>query len=378
MRKSTGCTRVLSYHSHLMDPVRIDVSTPSRAYSVTIGEGLLDRIGGLLDAIGAPARRFVVSSPLVWRLHGPQLARAVTLAEPILVPDGERFKQLSTVSRIYDALVRASADRASTIITFGGGVIGDMAGFAAASYLRGIALVHVPTTLLAQVDSAIGGKVGVNHPLGKNLIGAFYQPNAVVIDPPVLGTLPRREFRAGLYEVIKYGMTSSASLFDRVARDRKAIFARETASLLPIISESCRIKSEVVTADEREAGPRRILNFGHTAGHALEAVTRFRRFRHGEAVGYGMLVAAELAVARGALADRDRQALADLIASLGPLPPIADLSASAILEAMQHDKKIVAGTLHFVLPTAIGATAIVDDVKEAELRSALKKVGFGK
>ena len=359
-----------------MDPVRIDVATPSRAYSVTIGAGVLDGLDGALDAIGVPARRFVVSSPLVWRLHGAQFARAVGLAEPILIPDGERFKQLSAVSRVYDALVRASADRASTIVTFGGGVIGDMAGFAAASYLRGIALVHVPTTLLAQVDSAIGGKVGVNHPLGKNLIGAFYQPNAVIIDPLVIGTLPRREFRAGLYEVIKYGMTSSASLFERVARDRKAIFARETESLLPIVSESCRIKAAVVTADEREAGPRRILNFGHTAGHALEAVTRFRRFRHGEAVGYGMLVAAELAVARGALADADRQALAELIASLGPLPPIADLSATAILEAMQHDKKVVAGTLHFVLPTAIGATAIVDDVKEAELRRALKKVGF--
>jgi 3-dehydroquinate synthase len=361
-----------------MNPVRIDVSTPSRAYSVTIGDGTLDRIGAVLDQIGAPARRFVVSSPLVWRLHGPQLARAAGITEPILVPDGERFKQLSTVSRIYDALVRASADRASTIVTFGGGVIGDMAGFAAATYLRGIALVHIPTTLLAQVDSAIGGKVGVNHPLGKNLIGAFYQPRAVIIDPLVLGTLPRREFRAGLYEVIKYGMTSSAELFDRVARDRKAIFTRAADSLLPIIAESCRIKSEVVTADEQEAGLRRILNFGHTAGHAIEAVTRYRRFRHGEAVGYGMLVAAQLAVARGALADRDRQSLADLIASLGPLPPIADLSAAAILEAMQHDKKVVAGTLHFVLPTAVGATAIVDDVKEAELRNALKAVGFGK
>jgi 3-dehydroquinate synthase len=369
---------MLSYHSHLMDPVRIDVPTPSRAYSVTIGGGALNRVGRMLDEIGAPARRFVVSSPLVWRLHGLQLARAVALAEPILVPDGERFKQLQTVSRIYDALVRASADRAATIITLGGGVIGDMAGFAAATYLRGIALVHVPTTLLAQVDSAIGGKVGVNHPLGKNLIGAFYQPHAVVVDPLVLGTLPRRELRAGLYEVIKYGMTSSAPLFERIARERKAIFARSVDALMPIIAESCRIKGEVVTADEREAGPRRILNFGHTAGHALEAVTKYRRFRHGEAVGYGMLVAAELANARGALADRDRQALADLITSLGPLPPIADLSASAILEAMQHDKKIVAGRLHFVLPTAIGATTIVDDVKESELRAALKKVGFAK
>ena len=196
-----------------------------------------------------------------------------------------------------------------------------MAGFAAATYLRGIALVHVPTTLLAQVDSAIGGKVGVNHPLGKNLIGSFYQPHAVVIDPLVLATLPRREFRAGLYEVIKYGMTSSRSLFERVARERQAIFARTPDALTPIIAESCRIKASVVAADEREAGPRRILNFGHTAGHALEAVTKYRRFRHGEAVAYGMLVAAELARARGALADLDRQALADLIASLGPLPP---------------------------------------------------------
>ena len=359
-------------------PVRIDVPTPSRAYSVTIGDGALDRLAKTLDELGAPSRRFVVSSPLVWRMHGEQLTRAAGFGEPILVPDGERYKQLATVSRIYDALVRVNADRASTLVTFGGGVIGDMAGFAAATYLRGIALVHVPTTLLAQVDSAIGGKVGVNHPLGKNLIGSFYQPLAVVIDPLVLGTLARREFRAGLYEVIKYGMTSSRPLFDRVAAERKAIFARAPEALTAIIAESCRIKAAVVAADEREAGPRRILNFGHTAGHALEAVTKYRRFRHGEAVGYGMLVAAALATARGALADRDRQALADLVASLGPLPPVSDLSASQMLEAMQHDKKVVAGRLHFVLPTTIGATTIVDDVSEKELREALKQVGFAK
>jgi 3-dehydroquinate synthase len=359
-------------------PVRIAVATPSRAYSVTIGDGALDQLTKTLDELGAPSRRFVVSSPLVWRLHGAQMTRAVGSAEPILVPDGERYKQLATVSRIYDALVRVNADRASTLVTFGGGVIGDMAGFAAATYLRGIALVHVPTTLLAQVDSAIGGKVGVNHPLGKNLIGSFYQPLAVVIDPLVLGTLPRREFRAGLYEVIKYGMTSSRPLFDRVAAERKEIFARAPEALTAIIAESCRIKAAVVAEDEREAGPRRILNFGHTAGHALEAVTRYRRFRHGEAVGYGMLVAAALATARGALADGDRQALADLLASLGPLPPISDLAASQVLEAIQHDKKVVAGRLHFVLPTTIGATAIVDDVSEKELRAALKQVGFAK
>jgi 3-dehydroquinate synthase len=360
-----------------MDPVRIDVSTPSRSYRVTIENGALDRLARLINDVRLPERRFVVSSPLVWRFHGAQFGRTgVTSEQPILVPDGERFKHLATVSRIYDALTRVNADRATTLVTFGGGVIGDMAGFAAATYLRGVSLVHVPTTLLAQVDSAIGGKVGVNHTLGKNLIGSFYQPHAVVVDPVVLATLPRREFRAGLYEVIKYGMTSSASLFERVAKQRKEIFERTPAALTPIIAESCRIKADVVAADEREAGPRRILNFGHTAGHALEAVTKYRRYRHGEAVAYGMLVAAEIARGRGALAETDRQALADVIASLGPLPPIADLSTSQILEAMKHDKKMVAGRLHFVLPTTVGATTIVDDVTEREMRAALKQVGF--
>jgi 3-dehydroquinate synthase len=255
-------------------------------------------------------------------------------------------------------------------------VIGDLAGFAASTYLRGIALVHVPTTLLAQVDSAIGGKVGVNHPLGKNLIGSFHQPHAVVIDPSVLATLPRREFRAGLYEVVKYGMTSNASLFDRVRSDRGAIFAKDPDVLAAIIADSCRIKAAVVSADEREVGPRRILNFGHTAGHGLEAVTKYRRYRHGEAIAYGMLVAAALAVARGALGVHDQLALADLIASLGPLPPIADVSAADMLDAMKHDKKVIAGRLHFVLPTAIGATTVVDDVTEKEMKAALRKVGF--
>jgi 3-dehydroquinate synthase len=253
-----------------------------------------------------------------------------------------------------------------------------MAGFAAATYLRGVALVHVPTTLLAQVDSAIGGKVGVNHALGKNLIGAFYQPHAVVVDPSVLGTLPRREFRGGLYEVVKYGMTSSPSLFDRIARGRTAVFAKNPEILSAVIEESCRIKAAVVTADEREAGPRRILNFGHTVGHALESVTKYRRYRHGEAIAYGMLVAAALGAARGALAERDRKALADLIASLGPLPPVADIDTRQVLDAMRHDKKVVAGRLHFVLPTAVGATTIVDDIMEDELTHALVQMGFKK
>ncbi len=359
-----------------MDTARIEVRTPSRPYTVTFGDGVLVRLGSLLDELAAPKRRFVVSSPPIWKLHGSRVGVGVPDAEPILVPDGERSKTLQTVSRVYDALVRANADRASTLITFGGGVIGDLAGFAAATYLRGIALVHAPTTLLAQVDSAVGGKVGVNHPLGKNLIGAFYQPHAVVVDPSLLGTLPRREFRAGLYEVVKYGMTSSAPLFDRIRRERDAIFAKEPGVLTAIIAASCQIKADVVAADERESGLRRILNFGHTAGHALEAVTKYRRYRHGEAVAYGMLVAAELSAARGALARSDQAALADLIASLGPLPPIADVPASEIIESVKRDKKVVAGRLHFVLPTAVGATAIVDDVTETEIRAALRTVGF--
>jgi 3-dehydroquinate synthase len=359
-----------------MSATRIDVTTPSRSYTVLIEDGILDRVGALVDELKLPARRFVVSSPLVWRLHGARLARSARRVEPILISDGERSKQLPTVSRVYDALVKATADRSSTLITFGGGVIGDMAGYAASTYLRGIPLVHVPTTLLAQVDSSIGGKVGVNHPLGKNLIGSFFQPHAVLIDPSVLGTLPRREFRAGLYEVVKYGMTSSAALFDRIVHERKAIFDREPAALLPIIAESCRIKASVVSQDEKESGIRRILNFGHTAGHAVEAVTKYKRFRHGEAVAYGMLVAAQLSATRGALAETARKALADLVASLGPLPPISDLSSAQMLEAIRHDKKVVAGRLHFVLPTAIGAWAIVDDVTEKELKAAMMKVGF--
>jgi 3-dehydroquinate synthase len=359
-----------------MNTVRIDVSTPSRAYTVTLADGALELLGHTLTQLRLPERRFVVSSPLVWRLHGQRVSRALEISEPILIPDGERFKLLQTVSRVYEALIRANADRSSTLLTFGGGVIGDTAGFAAATYLRGVALVHVPTTLLAQVDSSIGGKVGVNHALGKNLIGSFYQPHAVVIDPSVLSTLPRREFRAGLYEVLKYGMTSSAPLFDRLRQGRDAIFAKEPVILAEIIAESCRIKAAVVSADEREAGPRRILNFGHTAGHALEAVTKYRRYRHGEAVAYGMQVAAELAAARGALAKHDQAALGDVIARMGPLPPIADVSSAELIEAMKHDKKVVAGRLHFVLPTAIGATAIVDDVTEKEMKTALKATGF--
>jgi 3-dehydroquinate synthase len=362
--------------SPTQEPTRVDVRAGGRTSTIWIGEGLADRIAPLLDAHKVGARRFVVSSPVIWRLHGAQIQRALSCGEPILLADGERFKNLQSVSKIYETLIREGADRGSAIVAVGGGVIGDTAGFAAATYLRGITLAHVPTTLLAQVDSSVGGKVGVNHTLGKNLIGAFHQPAVVIIDPLLLRTLPRREFRSGLYEVVKYGMIASRELFDRLAGDTKALFAREPAALGPAIEESCRIKAEVVSQDERESGLRRILNFGHTVGHALEAVTRYRRFRHGEAIAYGMLAAADLAAARGALAERDRQALARLIAQCGPLPTVADLPIAAIMDAIRRDKKVVNGRLHFVMAIGIGATTTVDDVTEEELRATLARLGL--
>lgn len=382
-RRSTRLPMLLSYHLSPMKPavpptpapVRLEVRAAARRYTIEIGPGATVRLDALIEEARLPARRFFLSSPTVWRLHGERF-RGSTREEPILFPDGERHKHLGTVGRIYDALIRASADRSTTLVAVGGGVVGDVAGFVAATYLRGVPIVQVPTTLLAQVDSSVGGKVGVNHPMGKNLIGAFHAPAAVAIDPELLATLPRREFRAGLYEVVKYGVIASPELFERVARDLTPLFAREAAVLVAVIAESCRIKARIVEEDEREAGVRRTLNFGHTAGHALESVTRYRRFRHGEAVGYGMLVASELAVARGVLGAAERDRLSALIVQMGPLPPVADLSAAEVLESITRDKKVIAGRLHFVLPTSIGATATATDVTEEELRAALLATGL--
>ena len=358
------------------DAVRVEVNTGQHESTTWIGDGLVDRLASILDDHRLGARRFVVSNPAIWRLHGARVQAALGGIEPILIPDGERFTTLRSVGLIYDALIRAGADRGSALVAVGGGVVGDTAGFAAATFLRGIALVHVPTTLLAQVDSSIGGKVGVNHALGKNLIGAFHQPAVVVTDPSLLATLPRREFRSGLYEVVKYGVIRSRDLFDRVAEHTKAVFARQPWVLGPAIVESCRIKANVVSQDEREGGLRRILNFGHTIGHALEAVTGYRRFRHGEAIAHGMLGAADLAVHRSAMASPDREALVALIGALGPLPSVADLPIPRVLEAIRRDKKVVHGRLHFVLATGIGATATVDDVTEDELTATLVRIGL--
>ena len=361
-----------------MPPIRIDVTTDSAAYPVLIGTGMSGALGSLLETHRFSARPIVVSSPTVWKLHGARITRGLRAAPVVLIPDGERAKQSRTLMKIYDALVEARADRGTGLVGIGGGVVGDVTGYAAATYLRGIAVAHVPTTLLAQVDSAVGGKVGINHPLGKNLIGAFHQPRLVAIDPSVLRTLPPREFRAGLYEVVKYGMAFEAPLFEQLRGNLRRILRRDVDALTPVIAESCRIKAGVVMQDERERGPRRLLNFGHTAGHALEAVTKYRRFRHGEAIAWGMLVAADVSVARGALHEDGLHALAGLIGALGPLPRLSDLRSSDVIEAMRRDKKVVDGRLHFVIATDVGCGQIVDDVSEQELRAALIRVGLKK
>ena len=353
----------------------IPVGTASRAYRVRVGAGAVQQLDRWITEAGGDGARFVVSSLPVWQAHGGAITAALPQAGRVLMPDGERAKTVRTVGLIHDALAQAAADRTVTVVAVGGGVVGDVAGFAAATWLRGVRLVHVPTTLLAQVDSSIGGKVGVNHPLGKNLIGAFHQPITVVADPRLLDTLPRREFRAGLYEVIKYGVIANPSLFRRLERELDAIVRRDAKAIVPVITASCRVKARVVAADEREAGLRRVLNFGHTAGHAIEAVTRYRRFRHGEAIAYGMLAAADVAVRRGTFPEADRAALSGLIARLGPLPAIADLSAKALVETMRRDKKVIGGRLHVVLPTHLGATEIVNDVTEAQFRRSLRALG---
>jgi 3-dehydroquinate synthase len=355
---------------------RIRVSAAQGSYPVVIGDGAIDSLARELDALKLGPRRILVSSPRVWDFHGARFRKLGADRTPILIEDGERYKNLNTVARILDALVKAQADRSTTLIAIGGGVIGDMVGFAAATYLRGIPIVHVPTTLLAQVDSAIGGKTGVNHPLGKNLIGSFHAPSLVVADPIVLDTLPRREFRAGLYEVIKYGVISDPTLLDRMRSSVTAIFNRDGDAIAPLVMASCRIKADVVSADERESGLRRILNFGHTVGHALEAVTKYKQFRHGEAIGYGMLAALNIGVARGLTPKSLLAEVEALIAQLGPLPSVSDISAKEVYAAIGRDKKVVAGTLHFIAASDRGKTVELTDVSEKEIKMALKKIGL--
>jgi 3-dehydroquinate synthase len=295
---------------------------------------------------------------------------------PVIIADGEKAKTLATVSRLYDAFNENALDRGAIVIALGGGTIGDAVGFAAATYLRGLRVVQVPTTLLAQVDSSIGGKTGVNLPSGKNLVGSFHSPSAVLCDPKVLGSLPRRDFRSGLYEVLKYGVIAAPKLLEALTRQSHAIFEREPDVLTPLIAECCRIKAEVVMSDERESGPRRALNFGHTIGHALEAITRYRRFRHGEAIGYGMLAAAQISLQRHLITATELTSIREAIRSLGPLPTVTDLKIKEALAATLLDKKVVGGKLHFVAAKGLGATSSLSDVTTDELKDALHGIGL--
>jgi len=336
----------------------IHVTSASGPYNIYCQRGALARAATLVAGLRDSTGTFLVSSPRVWRHWGRPVARIFgkPARDAILFDDAEAAKRIATVEGVARQLVRAGADRRAVIVAIGGGVVGDVAGFAAATYLRGVRLMHIPTTLVAQVDSAIGGKTGVDLPEGKNLVGAFYPPKFVVADPETLATLPHREFRAGLYEVIKYGVIADEKLFVFLERHMDTILRRDPAALAYIIPRSAAIKARVVGADEREDGLRQILNFGHTLGHALETATGYKRFLHGEAVGWGMIGATLLAVATGRLSEASAVRVVRLIASVGPLPSIAKIRAADLRPILASDKKARAGRIRWVLPQRIGST----------------------
>jgi 3-dehydroquinate synthase len=335
---------------------KISVRAANGKYDVLCGRGVLRELPRLVSRIRQDGSVFVISSPRVWRHWGSRIERMLADARraTILIDDGETAKNLSTVERACSDLVRAGADRRALIVAVGGGVVGDVAGFVAASYARGIALIHVPTTVVAQVDSAIGGKTGVNLPEGKNLVGAFYPPKGVVADPGLVSSLPPREFRSGIYEIVKYGVIGDAKLFQFLERKLEKVLRRDRAALSFVIERSVAQKARVVSEDEHESGLREILNFGHTFAHALESVTRYRTYLHGEAVGWGMIAAARLAGEKGMLLPREEERIAKVIAWVGPLPAWPSIPAEKIIAAMKADKKTRAGRLRFVLPEHIG------------------------
>jgi 3-dehydroquinate synthase len=338
----------------------IRVNSSAGPYSVICAPGALGRATSQIARLGDSTGTFLLSSPRVWRSWGKPLAKIFGAAgrHPILFDDRESAKRLATVEGIARQLVRAGADRRATIVAVGGGVVGDVAGFAAATYLRGVRLVHIPTTVVAQVDSAIGGKTAVDLPEGKNLVGAFYPPKLVIVDPSFLSTLPHREYRSGLYEVIKYGAIADPKLFAFLEKRMDTILRRDPKALDYIISRSIAIKANVVSKDEHEGGLRQILNFGHTLGHALETATNYRRFLHGEAIGWGMLAATVLAVGTERLsfgsADTDAFRIMRLIMSVGPLPRVPKIPPDTIHKILLGDKKARGGLVRWVLPTRIG------------------------
>jgi 3-dehydroquinate synthase len=354
---------------------RILVKSSSQDYSVLCGGGVLRLAAKEVHGLGEFSSVQIVSSPKVWHAVKKSVALKfanIGAAKIHLFDDAESKKNLHTVEALTRALVRAGADRHALLLAAGGGVVGDVAGFVAASYLRGIALAHIPTTLVAQVDSAIGGKTGVNLPEGKNLVGAFYSPRLVLADPEVLRTLPPREFRSGLAEVIKYGVIADAKLFDYLESNMEKILERDRAALARIIPRCAELKARVVSRDERESGRREILNFGHTFGHALESITGYRVFRHGEAVAWGMMAAALLGHEAGIASASDAARIISLVRRIGPLPMWPSVTPQKVIAAMRSDKKSRSGKLRFVLSPAIGEARSYDAIALADVDHVLR------
>lgn len=357
------------------DSHTIEVRAASGKYAVVCRSGLLLRAGRELRELDEFSSVHILSSKKVWTAVGKTLLGSFARNKRPrvhLFDDAESAKSMRTVEGITRSLVRAGADRKALLVAVGGGVVGDVAGFAAASYLRGIALVQVPTTLVAQVDSAVGGKTGVNLPEGKNLVGAFYPPKLVLVDPEALATLPEREFRGGLAEVIKYGIIADARLFAFLEESMERILKRDAAALQTIITRSIEIKAQVVGKDEKESGLREILNFGHTFGHALESATHYKRYQHGEAVAWGMMCAAMLGheVLHTPAASVSR--MISLIRKIGPLPKWPNVSPRKLLQAMRSDKKARGGKLRFVLAPRLGHAQSYDTAPEQKVVCVLR------
>jgi len=361
--------------SFRIDMAAIPVEVPSGPYSVECERGSLRRAGELVRGLGPLSGMVVLSSPRVWKLWGTALRKRLAPAAVHLFPDGEAAKTLATLDKIYRGLAGARVDRRSVIVAVGGGVVGDVAGFAAATYLRGVRLVHVPTTLVAQVDSAIGGKTGVNLPAGKNLVGAFYQPALVIVDPEVLRTLPPRQFRSGIYEVIKYAILGDQLLFEFLENRMDRFVRQDRAALDWVLPRCIAAKARIVSMDERESGPREALNLGHTFGHALEALTGYRHFLHGEAVGWGLVAAARLAMAIGWLDGAEAGRVEALVRRVGPLPAVPRNRPARWIAAMRSDKKAREGRLRFILPRRVGEVRAAENVPEEALDKVLRGLG---
>ncbi len=358
--------------------VKITVRSPSRDYVVHCDRGAVRRLGSHISEINGSGE-FILSSPRVWKACGRALAPGLrrgrgVVQGKVLFDDRESSKTLATVEKICRTLVDAGADRRCVLVAVGGGVVGDVAGFAAATYLRGVRLVHVPSTLVAQVDSSIGGKTGVDLPEGKNLVGAFYQPHLVVVDPELLGTLPDRQYRSGIYEVIKYGIIGDPELFEFLERRMERVLGRDPSALDWIVPRCIRAKAEVVRRDERESGLRQVLNLGHTFGHALEAATGYRRFLHGEAVGWGLIFAVQLSVATDRLNPSHASRIVRLIARVGPLPGFPGIHFRHLHEIMKGDKKSRAGRILWVLPRRIGHVEWGREVLDKFIRGSFDKL----